>query len=304
MRIREPIVAGRFYPETPDSCRSDLDRLLGLLTGEPRTGPVDTVGGHLRRAVDRPVGGLVPHAGWLYSGQIAAKVFGAIAASRSPKVVVLLGGVHRRRGREAALFGSGRWETPIGPVEIDDRLADRILGYTNLIVDDPYAHEEEHSIEVQMPFVKHLFPHAKVVPIMVPPVKTACEVGDAVGRTLVAYGYDAVVVGTTDLTHYGPDYGFVPKGVGEAANRWAKEENDRRFIDLLCTLQTDKLVPEALQNKNACSSGAAAATTAAVAALGSTKGVLLDHTSSSDVARETGQEVPDQSVGYAGILFS
>jgi len=290
MVIREPVVAGQFYAAQPERCRADLEQLLGGASV-----PVD--------AGERLVGGLVPHAGWTCSGAVAGKVFRALAATTSPEVIILFGGVHHYRGREAAMFGAGRWETPLGPIEVDARLAERILGHTNLIVEDPYAHEDEHSIEVQMPFVKHLFPKAKIVPLMVPMVQTAHEVGEAVGRTLRAYDYDAVVVGTTDLTHYGPNYGYVPHGIGAKANAWAKESNDRRFIELVCTMKMKDLVTEAFDHKNACSSGAAAATLAAVAALGATEGILLEHTTSSEVLAGRSKGEMADSVGYAGIVF-
>ena len=290
MLIREPIVAGQFYPSGGDECRVQLAECL-----QPGPITVDT-GAQL-------VGGLVPHAGWTYSGAVAGKVFAALASVRSPKVVILFGGVHRFRGRQAAMFGSGRWETPIGSVSVDERLSERILGHTNLILSDPYAHEQEHSIEVQVPFVKQVFPEAKIVPIMVPPVDTADEVGEAVGRTLTAYEYDALIVGTTDLTHYGPRYGFVPQGIGADGVHWAKSENDPRFIDLVCSMKTRRLVIEAKERKNACSSGAAAATLAAVSALGARRGILLEHTSSAEVMARRMQAETSDSVGYAGVVF-
>ena len=201
------------------------------------------------------------------------------------------------------MFGTGVWETPLGPVEIDNRLAERILGHTNLIVDDPYAHEDEHSIEVQIPFVRHLFPDSKVVPIMVPETSSAPEVGEAIGRTLTAYRYNAIVVGTTDLTHYGPGYGFTPHGTGANANAWAKEQNDRRFIDLACALKSAEVVREAGEHKNACSSGAIAATLAAVTLLGAREGVLLEHAISSKVLGGQSSGETQESVGYAAIVF-
>ncbi|UCC31197.1 MAG: AmmeMemoRadiSam system protein B [Phycisphaerales bacterium] len=290
MMIREPVVAGQFYPGNPERCRAELLELL-----EAGSADYDSE--------KRPVGGIVPHAGWVYSGAVAAKVFNALAASRSPDVIVLLGGVHRFQGREAALCTSGRWETPLGPVQVDNRLAERIMGHTNLIVDDAYAHEDEHSIEVQMPFVKHLFPEAKVVPIMVPATRTAHEIGEAVGRTLTAYKYDALVVGTTDLTHYGPRYGYVPHGVGAKGNTWAKDQNDRRFVDMVCAMKAKELVPEAVDRKNACAGGAAAATVTAAAALGATKGVLLQQTTSSEVVAGRMPNDQHDSVGYAAVVF-
>lgn len=308
MRIREPVVAGQFYSGVESACRGDLERLLssegtlsaqniGIETQAAKTRPTP------RAEVRNAMGGLVPHAGWMYSGAVAAKVFAALADGPRRDVVILFGGVHRYHGKEAAMFGSGIWETPIGPVEVDARLAERVLGHTNLIVDDPYAHEEEHSIEVQLPFVRHLFPEVKMLPIMVPPTKAAPEVGEAVARTIASYKYDALIVGTTDLTHYGPRYGFAPKGLGAEAHRWAKEQNDRRFIDLVCRMRDEELVPEAAARFNACSSGAAAATVAACAALGATRATLLAHTTSGEVMMGEGEPLSSDFVGYAGIVF-
>ena len=290
MRIREPIVAGQFYPADPERCRTELTGYLHRATAEvPCDGPL--------------IGGIVPHAGWTCSGLVAARVFKALAASASPKVIVLFGAVHRARGKEAALFADGRWETPLGPVEIDKRLAERILGQTNLIQDDPYAHAQEHSIEVQMPMVAHLFPQVTLVPIMVPPMRRAYEVGEAVGRTMAAYHYEGLVVGTTDLTHYGPGYGFTPRGIGPKGNAWAKEDNDKRFIELICDLRGTELVAEAAEHKNACGSGAVAATLGAVAKLGATHGMLLEHTTSSEVLAGLPPSELTDSVGYAGVVF-
>ena len=291
MRIREPVVAGRFYPADAETCKSELTELW-----------VQT------RATQRSscawVGGIVPHAGWVFSGAVTAKVFAALESAKKPKTIVLFGGVHQKIGSDAAMFTDGRWETPLGAVEIDGRLAERILGQTNLVVDDPYGHENEHSIEVQIPFVQLAFPESKIVPIMVPSGPRALEVGEAVGRTIRTYHYEALVIGTTDLTHYGPQYGFTPKGIGAEGTAWAKESNDRRSIDEVSHIHGDKAVDEAARNRNACSGGAVAATIATAKALGARQGTVLEHTSSAEVvAREEGGEALD-SVGYVGIVFS
>ncbi|MCO6436101.1 MAG: AmmeMemoRadiSam system protein B [Phycisphaerae bacterium] len=293
MRVREPVVAGQFYPADPERCRADVDALLQAVAAAETASPDQD-----------PVGGLVPHAGWMYSGALAAAVLARLAFNRQPQVVVLFGGVHRSRGRQAAMFGDGRWETPLGPAIVDARLAERVLGHSNLILDDPYAHEDEHSIEVQMPLVVRLFPEARVLPIMVPPIADAHEVGEAVARTLTAYRYDAVVVGTTDLTHYGPAYGFTPRGVGLKARAWAKDENDRRFISLVCDMQDREVVGEAAAHRNACSSGATAATIAACRKLGAESGRLLHHTTSAEITLAKFGSQAEDSVGYAGILFA
>jgi AmmeMemoRadiSam system protein B len=271
-------------------CRADVDRLVRQLTPPPDS-------------FKSLVGGLVPHAGWLYSGAVSAGVLHLLATHRQPQTVVLFGGSHRCRNKHAALFGAGRWETPLGGLQVDDRLAERILGHTNLIVDDAYAHDDEHSLEVHLPMIECLFGPVRIVPIVVPPVETAWEVGEAVARTLQAYRYDAIVLGTTDLTHYGPQYDFTPEGVGEEGLAWAKE-NDRRFIDLTCTLAAKRLVREAAENHNACSAGAAAAVVAAAKALGAMSGVLVEHTSSGEVIRTRTNMKDPNSVGYAGIVFA
>ncbi len=290
MRVREPVVAGRFYPASARQCREDIEKLTKC------TGVGKGIAGVL-------YGGLVPHAGWSYSGDVAAGVVASLAKSQA-KVVVIFGGVHRARGRQAAIFADGRWDTPIGSAVVDSRLADRILSQTSLVVDDPYAHETEHSIEVQIPLIQHFFPGASIVPIMVHPVSEAAEVGQAVGRTLKAYNYDAVILGTTDLTHYGPSYNFIPHGAGAAGVEWAKAKNDTRFIELACAMKSDEVVAEANEHRNACSSGAVAATIAAVRKMGGTKGTLLAHTSSAETAMREGSSDSADSVGYAGIVFS
>ncbi len=291
MRVREAVVAGTFYPNDRVECQTAVEGLLS----DARALSVED-GSY--------VGGLLPHAGWSYSGVLAAGVLQTIAKGHEVDCVILFGAIHRRRGGEAAIFSSGRWETPLGSVYVDDRLAERICGHTNIIVEDAYAHENEHSIEVQLPLIKHLFPGAHMVPIMVPATPRAHEVGQAVARTLNAYGKEAMILGTTDLTHYGPDYGFTPAGEGEDALKWAKEVNDLRFLRLIESLSFDSVVAEALTHQNACGAGAVAAAMAAAVDLGATSGTVLAHTTSAEIAfRRSGQNGIN-SVGYAGGVFA
>ena len=290
MVIRKAIVAGQFYPGDAARCRAELRDLL-----RAESAAVETT--------TRLIGGLVPHAGWICSGAVAGKVFAALAATRQPSTIILLGGVHRYGSRRAAVFSDGVWETPLGHLETDSALARRVLEASDLFANDPRAHESEHSLEVQAPFIKHLFPSAKILPIMVPSTIDSDKVGRAVAVAIEAENRDAIVVGTTDLTHYGPDYGFMPHGLGREGNRWAKDANDPKFIELVCAMRFGDLVAETTVSRNACSSGAAAATVAACAALGATQGVLLDHTSSSEVLSRLGYPEGENSVGYAGIVF-
>ena len=285
MLIRQPARAGTFYSASEQRCREELNECTAIAPD-----PLD----------GRLIGGIVPHAGWRYSGKVAGRVFAAVASHRAPRTVVVFGAVHAVRGRQAAIFSSGCWETPIGLVEVDGRLAERILGHTNLLVDDAYAHEQEHSIEVQVPFIRHLLPGAMIVPIMVPANAQAAEVSESVARTIQTYRADAVVVGSTDLTHYGPSYGFTPQGTGAQGLAWAKEVNDCRMIQRMLAFDAHGVVSEAQGHRNACGGGAVAATIAAARLLGADRAVLHEHTTSRDV---TGDPSAADAVGYSGVVF-
>ncbi|MCC7291334.1 MAG: AmmeMemoRadiSam system protein B [Phycisphaerales bacterium] len=295
-RIRKPLVAGQFYPADPETCRRQIEVCLGA-------GPSgqDFSAEHVResRVDGLMLGAIVPHAGWMCSGGVAGRAFRELRRAPSPERVVLFGGVHRYRGRTAAVYGSGEWLTPIGRARVDEAFCTRLLDMSELFADDPSAHDGEHSIEVQLPFLVSLLPDARIVPIMVPIAPQAVPIGETVARLIAASRGGALVVGTTDLTHYGPNYGFTPWGTGKESLARAKF-NDARFIELMCALRAGDLVPEAATHHNACNAGAATATVACCAALGATGGTLLEHTTSREVLR---CDSPD-SVGYAAVLFA
>lgn len=288
MMIREPVVAERFYPAEAEPCRQALDRCFAQTEST------------VLSTTEQVFGGLLPHAGWPCSGAVAAAVFSACGGQPPPETVVLFGAVHRSRGKHPAMFATGRWQSPLGSIEIDSRLAERVLSHTSLILDDPYAHEPEHSIEVQVPFVQRTFPGSKLLPIMVPPIESAVEAGRCVAYTVQSYGYRALMLATSDLTHYGQDYGFTPAGVGDRGLTWAKEVNDRRMVERIVALEADAIVAEATRHRNACGAGAIAAAIAAAQVLGAKRGVLLRHTTSREVL---GPRSGDNAVGYAGIVF-
>lgn len=290
MIVREPAVAGAFYPAAADPCREHLGQLV------PRQ--IDPSG-----LPERVVGGIAPHAGWMFSGRVCGQVFAAIAARAHPTTFVLFGASHRRLRRSAVLFPEGAWETPLGLAMIDARLAERVLGSSSLIEDDPYPHQDEHSIEVQVPFIQYLFPDARILPILVEPSPRAAEVGQAIARTVHVSGANVVYVGSTDLTHYGPAYAFQPEGPGEQGLAWARDVNDRRLIELMRLMKADDIVREVAEHRNACGAGALAATLAACKMAGADRGVLLAHVSSYEVARSLRQGPGDDAVGYAGMVF-
>ena len=291
MMIREPVIAGSWYPGSKDACARAVERM------RPKEAPAELP--------ERPVAAIVPHAGWQFSGATATAALDAIRGRRTPKTFIIFGFSHRRPVRQSAVFATGGWETPMGIIEVDERLAREILARTpDLAADNPRPHEDEHSLEIQAPIVQHLFPGAKIVPIIVAQTAEAVALGRIVGQTIGDLEADAVCVGSTDLTHYGPGYGFAPAGTGAAAIRWMRDENDRRMVDLMLRLDAEGALPEAHEHSNACGPGAIAATLAAARQLGAKRGCLVRYTTSYDVMLEdTGRADASMAVGYAGIVF-
>jgi hypothetical protein len=247
----------------------------------------------------RILAGIVPHAGWQYSGAVAAQVFAAVRAKMRPSTFIILGAVHRWAGVNG-VYARGAWETPLGDVAVEEDLAARILAETpDWTVDDPQVHSGEHSIEVELPFVKYLFPEARVVPIAVNPDSRAVPLGRRIGEILKESGVPAVVIGSSDLTHYGEPYGFTPAGSGPIAHRWM-QENDARILRLIERMNAAEVTDEALRHHNACGAGAIAATVAAAEAMGARHGHLLRYTTSYEVVPEGRFRF---AVGYAGVLF-
>jgi AmmeMemoRadiSam system protein B len=285
--VRQTAVAGGFYPDDRTSCVRQIEQCL---PAEPSPDVPDTI-----------VAGLVPHAGWVYSGAVAAKVFAAINAQEAPETFVLLSAVHRWGTSRPAVYASGSWDTPLGEVEVDEELATAMLeAGDGLLVNSPEAHSDEHSVEVQVPFIRYLFPEAKILPILLSPDANAVRAGEVIGQVVSAAQKPAVVVGTTDLTHYGRTYyGFAPVGTGEPALEWARA-NDERVINLILDMRAEEIVAETDAHRNACGGGAIAGTVAAARALGAEKGHLLEYTTSYHaIPRGPATDF----VGYAAIVF-
>jgi AmmeMemoRadiSam system protein B len=290
MQTRKPIVAGQFYPAGRNSC---LDEIKECLRQEkPAESLPDTI-----------VAGIVPHAGWTFSGQLAAMVFSAIK-QRHDKVntFIIFGAAHGYYGTSPAVYDKGSWLTPLGEVAVDEELADAVLK-TDTAVSDTSAHQDEHSIEVQVPFIQHLFADAKILPILTPPNEQSIPLGEDVADIIKQQKKKIICIGSTDLTHYGPRYGFAPMGTGAKGLRWASEVNDKEFIDFALKLQPQKMLASAAENYNACGAGAAAAAVAAAQKLGRTKGLLLAHTNSNEVMLEKMGYSSTEAVGYAAIVF-
>lgn len=290
MSVRHPAVAGQFYPGSRSQCLDEIAACLGEA-------------GAAAELAGQAVGGIVPHAGWVFSGSVAAEVIRALAGQPGVETFVVFGAMHRYASRAAGSVDTREaWETPLGRIAIDQELARVVQAGSTMLADEPVAHDMEHSIEVQVPFIQHLAPSAKLLPIIVPPSASSPAVGRAVAEQARVLGRRTVFVGSTDLTHYGPRYRFTPMGCGPEALRWAKEVNDRRLLNLVTSMRSNQIVPEAIEHHNACGSGAVAAAIEASQVMGADRAQVLRHTTSNEVARGRFGEMAD-AVGYAGVVF-
>ena len=287
--VRPPYATG-FYPQDPYRCEEQIEALLAST-------PAQTT------EVREPLGGLVPHAGWVYSGATALRLWRALAGLPSPpELVVLLGAVHRPGVRCATISAEDRWATPLGTLEVDARLRAALLERSDReLLCDNQAHVGEHSIEVQLPFIRHLLPSASILPIQVPADERAVDFGLLLARTIAADGRRIVVVASSDLTHYGSNYGFVPAGTGKDALEYGKR-NDRRLIQQVHELSPQGVLREAHEHYNACGSGALAAALSCCSALGADQATLLHHTTSNESGPRLDPE-PSMFVGYAAMLL-
>ena len=290
MNIRKPAVAGQFYGGTQAQCLAEIEECM----------PIRDLKVELP---DPIVAAIVPHAGWLFSGELAATAFKAIRqVSKEVDTFVIFGAAHRYFDGGAVVDDSDAWQTPLGQVEIDAELASQIVAEGAVANAD--AHYSEHSIEVQVPFIQHLFPNARIVPVLVPVADFDPAFGSRVGQLIGEQTDKKIVcIASTDLTHYGPRYGFCPEGTGPAALKWAREVNDTEFIDLALRMKADELLKSAMDKGNACGPAAVAAVVSAARAMGRICGVLLGHTTSNDIMKAKFNETSEESVGYATIVF-
>ena len=289
MNNRIPCRAGSFYAAQKDIC---LEQAKELLQRVARSGDVP----------GKICGGLVPHAGWSFSGELAAMTLQAILGQGDVDTLVILGADHTGNVEIGEVYDSGAWSTPFADVSVDEALAADIIDSSELLRSNPSAHAGEHSIEVQIPLIAAINPEIKIVPIAVPPITLAVEVGRCIGKTLEAWP-SARVIGSSDLTHYGGHFGS-PFGSGEKCQEYAAT-NDDRILSLIAELRAEEVIIEAATNRNACGAGAIAATLAAVQSLGAGSGTILKYTNSYRIVHEVYPEsTEDTTVGYASVVFS
>ncbi len=262
--MRRAVVAGQFYRGDQEGLRSQLRGFFDVPVPKDKSESVR--------------GGVVPHAGYVYSGQVAAHVYAAIA---SAETYVLIGPNHHAIGPTIAL-SKETWSTPLGNVEVDEEIVDNL---SSSIEVDEVAHKYEHSIEVQLPFLQYGFKDFKIVPISMglQDEETTKEV--SVDLANVLRDRDVVVLASSDFTHYEPDK--------------AAREKDNSLIEAILELNISKFYSQIYERLiSVCGYGPIAVMMETTKALGAEKGKLLKYATSGDV---TGDR--SSVVGYAGIVI-
>lgn len=283
MPLRRPAFAGSWYPEDDRTCRQQIEQFLAEDFAQPE----------LPRT---PQAGVVPHAGWFYSGAIACRVIRTLGEESTPDVVVLFG-MHMHPAQQPVIMDHGSWETPLGNLPVAENLARYLTKRLRFTIETPEAPHRDNTIELQLPFVRYFFGEIPILAIGIPPSPEAVAIARTVVDGAQALKMKLKIIGSTDLTHYGPNYGFTSHGSGPRAAAWVKEQNDRRFIDAALGLNPNAVIDEALRHQNACCAGAAAATIQGAIGLGASEGKLMAYTTSYD-------KIPgDSFVGYAGIVY-
>ena len=195
-------------------------------------------------------------------------------------------------------MAGGAWETPFGEIQIHETLAEKLLQRFDFQVETPRSYTPDNTIELQLPFVKYFFPQTQLL------LPSECRRSKGHWRSVapwlqIAADLDLTlqVIGSTDLTHYGRNYGFTSRGSGKEAVEWVKETNDSQIIDAMLAMDPEKVISEALANKNACCAGAAATAIAAVKNLGATRALNTTYATSYD------KSPGDSFVGYVGMVF-
>src|SRR5690348_324082 len=250
--VREPAVAGRFYPANPERLRADIDSYLS--SGENT----------------RAIACMVPHAGYMYSGHVAGAVFSRLEI---PDSCIVLGPNHTGRGHPLAIIHEGSWRTPLGNISIDSDLAEKLIQEFPGLSEDSAAHRSEHSIEVEIPFLQVCRPVVKFVPIAIGTGQLILleQLGHALAEVLKKRTEPVLIVASSDMNHYEDD----------ATTR----VKDRKAIEKILTLDAPGLY-ETIMNESIsmCGFGPAVIMLTAAQRLGAQKAELVQYATSADVS--------------------
>ncbi len=267
MKIRQPVVAGQFYPASRSELEKELDQLVP--GSKQKLSAISIIS---------------PHAGYIYSGATAGRV---IASVSIPKTIIILGPNHRGVGALAALSPDDAWQTPLGLVPVEKRLASIICKQIPAVQEDALAHRNEHSLEVQVPFLQYLRPDISIVPLCL-------GFGDYIGAEFLGKGIasairefseEVLILASSDMTHY------------ESAE--AAKKKDIQALERVLALDPEGLV-EVCRSKRITMCGVIPSAVMLVAAmeLGAKTAEVVDYTTSGDVTGDY-----SQVVGYAGVVL-
>ena len=269
--IREPAVAGRFYPRNPTELERDVRKFLAPPKDAGAAAPL------------RAIACIVPHAGYMYSGAVAGAVFTRLEL---PRRYIILCPRHYPQGQPLAILSEGAWRTPLGDVPLDSPLATALARACPLLREDEVAHAVEHAIEVQLPFLQKLTPEFRFVPIALGTDRFQAfeDLGRAVATVVAAEHEPVLIVASSDMNHYESDE--------------ITRKKDARAIDRILALDPRGLY-DVVRRENISMCGYGPATTMLVAAkqLGATRAELIRYATSAEVSGDY-----DWVVGYAGIV--
>jgi len=270
--IRRAVVAGTWYPGSPAAIAAEVDRYLAGVASPAVPG--------------RLVALISPHAGLRYSGPVAAYGYGLLRG-RSAMTVVLVGPSHHAAFDGVALWARGAFETPLGRVPIAEDLASELLATNTGLADDPRAHRHEHSLEMQLPFLQHLVPGLRMVPMLMGS-QSRGEV-DALAATLarVLAGREVLLVASSDLSHY---------QAAPMANRL-----DAEVVECVRGFDPEGLMARLeRRHDHACGGGPMVAVMKAARSLGADRATVLRYADSGDV----GERDKSRVVGYLSAALS
>ena len=309
--VRQPAVAGTFYPSDPVKCAATAAALLRAGFDNQR---VTASAGLAEPAAPDPtkwIGAIVPHAGWVCSGAIAGRSIAAVAglaradgsvAAWRPDVVVVFGAIHTPIPASTAMLCSAdAWAEPGGTSPVQGELDAKLREHSGFFAVDDRFHKREHAVEVELPLIQAAWPGISILPVEVPLTDAATGIGRHAARQIAAAGLNAVFLASSDLTHYGPGYRFAPAGVGPQGLAWAKD-NDCRLLDLVGQMAAERIVPHVREHSNACGGGAIAAMLAACLESGATRARLLRHANSFETLATVAPQPPTDAVGYAAVV--
>ena len=270
--VRRPAVAGRFYPAKSEALARQLDQYLAADTAAPEK-------------TEAALACMVPHAGYMYSGHVAGAVFQRLPAHAT---YIILCPNHTGRGAPLAIMSKGEWLTPLGATRIDAELAASLRQSCHLLMEDAKAHEDEHAIEVELPFLQRSVGAFTFVPIAIGVSRYAAleALGHGMAHALKSSASPALIVASSDMNHYEPDD--------------LTRVKDRKAIDQILALDPAGLY-EVVRKEDIsmCGYGPAVAMLTAVKDLGATRADLVRYATSADTSGDR-----SAVVGYAGMVIS